>query len=419
MQNDARGPQSAPVQLRTSIFSSIRVSRWLLGLLAVFYWTASAAESDISARSLDLGEVVQVTVERQARDSAGKDLPGFQTSTWLAGLPTIGMLFLESDESQGSDEAEISINLPLKSPFGRRQDEQLRALATSIARAETERRQLYFSGLLRETVWSERVENTRLQYTERKITLLEKLLNRQQDLFEARSASRYSLLLIQQEITKAKLLLQDQRRAQAQWQQRYRLLTGLGSLPDAIEEPAPAIDAPWRNHPELRLLDLTREQQRTRIAAASAKSSPWNLALIARNQETPQLDENQYGIALEVPLSAFDTVSQANSNEWREAQRDSAQRYDELLISLQSSWQELTQEAEHLQRRQVLLDESLDIGKQLIEESRSLLGQNEIASEIWVRRLLDSLDTEAEGAINRVLIGQNRAMSRQAAGIPL
>ena len=258
-----------------------------------------------------------------------------------------------------------------------------------------------------------------MQFANRKIELLEQLVERQQTLFEARSASRYSMLVAQQELARARLAKNDQQQSLAQWRQRYRQLTGMGSLPAAIEEPALSGDNPWHSHPELKLLELAWEQQRARIQASSAKAAPWNLSLRAVNLDNPQLEENQYGLALEVPLSVFDTGAESSRSEWQQGAREFAQKRDELQLALDGRWQQLTRESDYLAQRQALLDDAQAVGKQLIGETRSLLSQNEIGSEIWIRRLLESLDIEAEAAINAVLIGQNRARRRQAAGVPL
>jgi len=50
---------------------------------------------------------------------------------------------------------------------------------------------------------------------------------------------------------------------------------------------------------------------------------------------------------------------------------------------------------------------------------QSLSARNELNPEIIIRRTLDALDSQAEFSLNQILIHQNRAMLRQAAGIPL
>lgn len=397
----------------------MRSTGWLAVMLALFHSISSTASVAVSASTLGLDDITDIAEKRLAEPRSSQELDGFQSSRWLAALPSIGISYLDSDQAQGTDETEVNLTLPLKSPYGRRQDQSLRDLARSILSVETQRRRLYLSGLIRESLWAERIAGIRVQYTERKILLLEELLDRQEALFEARSASRYGLLLIRQELMDARVLLQDQRRDQQQWRGRYRQLTGLGGPPGSIEEAALQDEAPWHSHPELRLLKLTREQQRVRIAAGSARSAPWNLSLVARRQDSRQLDEKQYGLAIEVPLDLLDSVAESSRSEWREAARNYWQQHDELQLALQGRWERLSDEARHLQLRQTLLADSASISRQLLDESRQLFSQNELGSELWIRRLLGSLDREAEAAINQALIGQNRAMSRQAAGIPL
>lgn len=375
-----------------------------------------ALSAPVSARGLALDEVLQITLQRQASNPRP---PPFQSSSWLAELPSVSLSYLDSDQRLGTDEAELSLNLPIKSPVRLRQDEILQSLDEELSLAARSRRALYFSGLIREAAWSWRIASARVEYTQRKLQLLDELLDRQQLLFDAHSSNRYNLLLIRQELADARILQAQEQLEVDTWRMRYRQLTGQGSMPDSLDESSLPSDDAWLSHPDLRLLELGWERQQALITANSAAGGPWNLSLHAKQLDSPEFKEDQYGVALEVPLSLFDTASESDASEWRQASREYWRQRDELQAQLASGATALKAKAEYLSRRQSQLDEAVAISSELMEESRAMLGQNELGRELWVRRMLGNVDRQAESVINQLLIGQNVAMSRQAAGIPL
>ena len=390
-----------------------------LGIVLLAMLAATPAFSASSLSQLSLTDAVSAAEQRQSGNGRIEGSTPYQSSNWLAAIPSIGISYLASDENQGTDETELSVSLPIKSGAGRKYDKQLRQLAVNIQDTEAQRRRLYLSGLVRESLWSHRIAQARKQFSEKKITLLEELLERQQALFEARSASRYSLLLIQQEITDAQILQQSFDWEAEAWRQRFKALTGIATIPEDIIEAALEGQPNYNQHPQLHLLDLRWRRQQAVIAAGSESSTPWTVAFTAKQLDNPQFDENQYGMAVEIPISTINISSESSRADWQEASRSYWQSRDELQLKLKQAWDSLNGEADHLLRQQALLDESARISQQLVIESRSLLDENELAREIWVRRLLNDIDKQADAAINKLQIGQNLAMKRQATGIPL
>lgn len=374
----------------------------------------------VTASSIQASELVDIVAAKQQSGYGDTAVaPPFQSSTWLAALPSVSLSYLQSDERAGTDETEVSVNFPVKSPFLAARDKNLRQIGEQLQQLEQERRRLYLSGLIREALWSHKLASTRVAFSEKKVTQLASLLSRQQALFDARSASRYSLLLLQQEIADAKLLLAEQRADKRRWHARYRQLTGLGNLPADIEEmPAPVGEA-WQAHPLLRMLDLDWERQRSVIAASSARAQPWQVSLHAKQVDSPAFTEDQYGVAVDVPLSFLDTAAESSTSDWRASRRSYWQQRDELQLQLAQRWQALQTEAVYLRERQSLLESAASASQELVRETRTLMGENELAREIWLRRELAHLDRQAEVAINQLRIGENRAMSRHAAGLPL
>jgi hypothetical protein len=86
---------------------------------------------------------------------------------------------------------------------------------------------------------------------------------------------------------------------------------------------------------------------------------------------------------------------------------------------LRDNWEQLLNEREVLQRKQQLLERSEKLAGRIAEQLAQLQASNEIGQEILLRRMMSSIDTRAEVAVNRILLDQNNAMLRQAAGLSL
>ena len=388
-------------------------------LLALALTTLGAGDGQAkSIGSLSPEDLVDAALARREAAAPDRPAPRYQSSSWLAALPSLELGYLASDNDLGTDETELNLKLPLKSPHAREQDRKLRQLARQLDEAGESRRRLHYSGLVREAMWSWQVAATSLEFTTQRIATLAALQKRQKALFEARGTSRHALLLIEQELADADTLKLEQEWMVQRWRGRYRHLTGLNKLPADFRE-APLPTGARAPHPQLQLLDLAWQRQQSLLAAGSNRAREWNLSLVAKQLDSPLFAENQYGVALEVPLTLFDAESSGTASEYREAARLYWQQRDELQLALQRSQQELAREDGYLRRRQLLLDRASGISDELVKESHSLASQTELGRELWLRRLLVDLDRRAEAAVNRHLREQNLAMRRQAAGIPL
>jgi len=388
------------------------------GLLALLLATAAPAQS---IAALSLQEALAAALQHGASQvQTHSGAPPYQASAWLAGLPSVELSYLDSDQRYGTDEAELNVNLPFKSGRRRKADEALLGLATDLDELSLQQRQLYYSGLIREALWSYRVADIRRRFAADKRRLLLQLEQRQRDLLAASATSEYALLLLQTELVDVEIAQQQYLQAARQWLQRYQQVTGLDSMPADIRESAPPIDgfAPGQN-PRLRALELAHSQRRQLLRANSAQASDWNLSLTAKNLETAGYDEQQYGLGVEIPLSGLDIARQSDNSEWRAAQRDYLLARDQLLNELRGSWERLLNERDALQQKQHLLERSEQLTTRIADQLAQLQSSNEIAQEIVLRRMMDAVDTKTEVAVNRALIDQNNVMLRQAAGISL
>lgn len=373
-----------------------------------------------SISELSLNDVLAVALERASPEKLDNMAPGYQSSSWLAALPSVGLNYLGSDERLGTDETELSLNLPIKSGGQRRADGQLKQLSSEYAAVSRQGKALYLSGLIREAVWSFRVSEVKAASVAKKNRLLNQLEVQYQQLFAASAASEYSLLLIQKELVLAQIEQLDIEQESRRWLQQYKTITGLGSMPADIAEPAYATgDFFLDEHPQLRLLELAWLQKQQVLMAASNQSTPWNVSLSAKNVDSEVFQENQYGIGIEIPLSFINIATQTHNSEWIVESRNYEIFRDKARLALQQRWNVLESEAGLLLKKNTLLIQSGELSQSLTRQSNELRAFNELGEEIILRQMIDAIDAQAAIAVNNALIQQNNAMLRQAAGTSL
>jgi len=381
----------------------------------------AAAASAQSSGSLTLQDALAAALQHGAGQPPSEGAaPPYEASSWLAGLPSVGLVYLDSEERYGTDEAELNINLPLKSGRRRKADSALQGLAADLDALARRERELFYSGLIREAVWSYRLADTRRRFAADKRRLLLQLEQRQEALLAANASSEYALLLLQTERVGVEIAQQEHLQEARRWLLRYQQVTGLDDMPADLQEAAPHAEqfAPGQ-HPSLQALELAHQQRRQLLRAGSAQAEDWNLSVIAKNFETAGYEEQQYGLGLEIPLSSLDIARQSDNSEWRAAERDYLIARDQVLNELRGSWEQLLNEQDMLQQKQQLLQRSEQLATRIADQLAQLQASNEIAQEIVLRRMMDAIDTRAEVAINGTLIDQNNAMLRQAAGLSL
>ena len=373
-----------------------------------------------SVRSLSLGEVLEAAVLRSPAQPGEGGMPPYQASAWLAGLPSVSVSYLDSSERTGTDETELALDLPLNSPRQRRVDRSLRQLDEQLREAHAHNRRLLLSGLIREAVWSQRIAAEQADSAGRKMTLLRRLEQRQRELHAGNAISTYALLLVEKELVDAELQQMEFKRAAQQWMQRYRQLTGLGVIPEQIEEPEPVAGAfRPQQHPAWVALDLGWLQRQQLLLAASPQAEPWNLSLYAKQLDSPALEENQYGLGLEIPLTFLRVARASDNSQWLEESRRTSLEKDRLALELEGRWNRLVAEGRALREGQDLLQRASELGREIAREVKDLQASNELEEEIALRRIMEAIDGRAEVAVNRLRIAQNVAMRRQAAGLAL
>ena len=396
---------------------NLQTSRWAILIVALLPlhagWTQSIAE-------LSLKEILAVALERSTPVETGNMAQGYQSSSWLAALPSVSVSYLGSDEKYGTDETELSLNMPIKSGGQRSADNKLQQLSNEYDEVSQQQKALYLSGLIREALWSHRVAVVKQEAAGRKNQILNRLEQQYQQLFAASAASEYSLMLIQKELVLAQLEELDFEQESRRWLQQYKAITGLGSMPrDITEQAYGSSDFYMGEHPQLRLLELAWVQKQLALLAGSNQSAPWNVSLTAKNIDSELFQEDQYGIGIEIPLSFIKVATQTHNSEWRMASRNFDIARDEMCLGLQRRWDVLSGESKLLQKKNALLNKSGELSRSIAKQSSDLKYFNELGEEVILRQMIAAIDSETAISINETLILQNNAMLRQAAGISL
>lgn len=385
----------------------------LVCALCLLAGTAGLAQQ---ASDMSLAEVLTATMAHHGEGE--HQLTDADSGTgMLAGLPVLSALHVQSDLDRGTDETELSLNLPVKSGRRRRLDESLSDLEARLEQANREYRAWYFSGLIRETVWSHRLATVQIAQARQRVQLLTELESRARLQAQAGSLPEYGLLLMRQERLDAELLLTDHEAAQREAALRFRAVTGLPAVPSDIVEAAPVPERPgYAAHPRLLLLALGQKQGRAIAGLSDPQAANWNLSLVARDFAGPGEDERQVGLAVNVPLGLIEVKNRGAESQKAAADRDFARQRDEVKLEIRREWQSLQSDAERLRTRQSLLRKSAQLGEQIEAQLLDLRTSNEVEVELVLRRLLEVLDRRSELALIESEIHRNAARQRQTAG---
>ncbi|RBP79220.1 hypothetical protein DET47_10755 [Shewanella putrefaciens] len=379
-------------------------------------------------------ELSQALTTSQARlhslSQSGGQLPQSQislsSSSWLNGLPSISLSHLGSLDNGNSYEQELSLNLPIKPPALHSSDKQIKQLTQGIQAQQIALQGLYLSGLLRQSLWEHRLAAVKLAQLDRKSQLLDRLHNQQKQLTDAGELPIAHILLLERELVDIELERVDLNQQQAEALALYQQLTGQEQIPQDIAETARPLSANNQSndmlaqHPLWQLLSLQKQQQLLIIQSQQAgNNDPWTVSLTAKNTADNQVDDQQLGIAVSVPLTLGSALSQTELSQWQQANTEHTLNLDRTYIELKTQLKKLEQQQQNLLDQQTLLTQALHLSRTITEELAKVKDQNQVSYEVWLRRYMDALDTESRLALNQVAQQQLHSQQLQALGISL
>lgn len=372
------------------------------------------------AAPLTLNDVLHAAMEKHSQSEhliLSKAQIEQPADSWLASPPTVSLLYWHNQQSAGAKEAEISLNLAIKSRLQTEIDQQLRRAGPLIQKHVKQQQALFLSGLIRFTVWEYKLQSVYTKQAEQKLKVLTRLLSHYELLAKAGNTPSYLTLLVKQETIQSRLALLEHQSQANSLLSDYYALTGLRELPDNVNETQSNLTVEATNqHPDIAVLDASWQLYISQLAESSQRARPWHVSINAKQTDTPGFSENQIGVGLEIPLPMASNYTHSQYSDFAAARSQYSLQRDKLLQQIQQSINAANAQLTLSKERQHLLDEALKISVQLQPTLDELLASN-IADQEWiVRRSLEIVDTQAQFATNQINLHKHTATLNQAAG---
>ncbi|WP_434931307.1 metal transporter [Shewanella sp. HL-SH5] len=397
--------------------------------ICLFIALGSTCFGSIAANNA-LPQLVEISQSRLAKSPLSqRSAIELNSSSWLTGLPSVSLSYLGDLDNSNIYEQELSLNLPIKTFSLHQSDKQLVQLSQALQAQQTRLQKLYLSGLLRQSMWDQRLAAVKLNQLDRKSRLLSKLYTQQKKLADAGELPLVNILLLEKELVDIELEQIGFKQQQTEALTLFTSLTGLNQLPDDIVEKAIDIgefSAPEHvqtalmQHPSWLLHSLQLQQKQLMLQSQqSGEQDPWTLSLTAKETAVDQFNDKHLGIGINVPLSFSSALSQSDVSMWQKDFQEQSVNGERIYLELTNQIQRLAIQQQNLRAQQTLLTRGVSLSRSITENLAQVKNQNQIGYEIWLRRYIDALDTEARLALNQVTLQQLHSQQLQALGISL
>lgn len=377
----------------------------------------------LSQTNLTLHDALTAAVERQSimsEDNLGNNSTENSFLSWIDGSPSVSLSRLESQESLGTTESELSLNLPLKTPFLKEMEENFLHKVKALREHTEKRYTLYLSGLIRNVLWDIEIEKVALKTLRRKQAVMSELSEQFSEMTKVQAIPQYLSLILQNELNQQKVSFSQHQQNIKTLKDRYFHITGLYILPNDIAEEAPKFELGGMNlHPDMQILNAVFNSTKQQLLSASKKATPWNIQLTGKRLETQGVSETQLGIGIEVPISVGSNLSTAQQSELSKITTEHTIAKQKLILELTGVQNRLKQEYEFLIQKQILLNDGLTTLNSLVEAMNELRAANAPNQEFYIRTLLNAFDSQQDADLNLVHIQRHIALIKQASGITL
>lgn len=225
--------------------------------------------------------------------------------SWLASNPTLAFSQRADQGSSERDqrESEISVSSSFWLPGQKSAREVLAARSTEEIAAHIGATRLAVAGVVRNRMWEAAAAQVRLEEKQDHLHHLEGLLDEVQRRVKAGDLARSDGLLAQQEVLAAQIEVTNARTAAADALARFRVTTGLSSLPAL--DPEPLHNQAVSANPRLTAAHASEQRARAALRLATAsRSAPPTIAVSVRREDERLLREpvNSIGVALQIPI---------------------------------------------------------------------------------------------------------------------
>lgn len=386
----------------------------VLGIISAPAWADTTLREALD-KAWERAVQARVAESRRAEADASRTV----ANSWFPEPPSIGLSEKSGrfDSNRGAREREIELALPLWLPGQRAAREAFAARDAADAEAALAAARLALAGELRSAVWSLAAAKSEVDIAAERLATAETLeadvMRRQ----KAGDLARTDLLLAQEETLAAKAALAEVRTRERQALGRLRVLTGLDSMPSAIEEAEPPATA--GSHPRLAFAQAAVERARAdvQVTREDRRNPPELFIGVAQTRDdfsVPSYNSVRLGIRVPFGTEARNAPKLAVTNSTLiKAEADLRQTMAEIETE-QSAAQAALGNAQAAyqatQLRAALADERLSLQKKAFS-----LGELGLSEFMRIRAAANESRLELLRA--QYALGAARAQLNQAKGI--
>jgi len=342
-----------------------------------------------------------------------------EVSSWLVGLPTIQLSLQQSDRKLGTDECQISLNLPFKSRTRINLDKQLLNTSKSFKNIADKKKALFVSGLIRETIWNYKIAIKKRDVEEMKLDWLEKQQSLLVKLVQS-GGSNLDLLFVEKQLLEVKLLILEFNQEAQMRLIQFQGITGETTTPEKFFEGDITDELTVLNrHPTVQQLQLAIEQSSIKYKLAGKPNSPINLSLTTLEINAVGANDRQYGIALEMPIGLRKSKTQTDHSIWLQEQNDLSDQLMTFERNFLTLFSELKGTHQFLNKKQALLERQSIKTKQIFAKLEQLRKNNELNPGLFFQRMIALITSIHQVELNQIYIYQNQSRQKQLAGVSL
>ena len=387
-----------------------------LSLMIVTVSMLTSAQARVDLNLKDALAAAIETHKKQLNHDNAVSINAVNSMSWLDGAPFVSVSALKSQSGQGTDELETALTLPIKSRLLRVIEGKISDNAENIATNAKRQQALFLSGKIRTIVWDAQALALKIDSAQTKFETLNDLNNQFTMLFESSAIPEYVLLLLEKEVISTSLNQLELEHQYASLLSEFSRLTGLTEFPMAHKEEDVSQQYSIQHHPNIAMLDSAWEYFANTFEATNKKAQPWHLKLTARQVEVPNFDETQIGIGVDIPLSLGGEYSKVQRLEYNKTRVEYELAKQQMLSDLGADLAQVQRDLVFLERKQILLDKSVEPIQKLEIIIPNLLSANVDNKELLIRNALDVLDARAAVELNRINIMKYTSLVKQALG---
>jgi len=342
-----------------------------------------------------------------------------KVSDWLAELPSVTISTLQSNKTSGSDDYELSINLPFKSPERKKLDNELSLLTKLYLEHANEEKILFVSGLIRESVWNYKIAAKEKEIEQEKLNWLKKQRALLKTMDQAGGA-KLDLLLVEHQLNESQVrVIEFNREAETRLKQ-FQNITSAQQVSKEFYEPAVAHTLHQEvNHPGFKQIQIGMDLADIQLKLAGKSSSPINVSLNAVTTEMIGVNDQQYGIAFEIPIGKKNHTTQAEASAWQQELSSLMQQMMAFREGYLTTMNSLIGEHQSLLEKQPLLIKQAEKTKLIFNHLEELRRNNELDRSMFYQRMVNLIGSIHQAELNQLLINQNQSRQQQLAGVSL